>query len=250
MLAGGGTLEREIYRRFVELAGGRRARIVVVPTATSGNDFGPGWPGLQPFREAGAGKVELLHTRHRGIADTEAFVEPLRKATAVWFVGGRPWRLVDAYLGTRTEDEVHLLLARGGVVGGTSAGASIMGSFLLRGAVADNDIVMDPRYATGFGFLRGVAVDQHVIARDREVDMLQVLRAYPDLLGIGLDEGSAIVVRGDRAEVVGRSHVAFYDPRDRDRLFRWLGPGEVYDLVDRAPELSSDDEGAGGPSRH
>lgn len=235
VLAGGGDLDPTIYHRFVQLAGGLRARIVVVPTAARENDFGPDWPGLEPFREAGAASVTLLHTRRRDVAATEAFVEPIRHATGVWFVGGRPWRLVDAYLGTPTEDEIHRLLDRNGVVGGTSAGASIMASFLLRGAVEDNDIVVDSRYATGFGFLKGVAVDQHVIARDRQVDMLKVLRQRPDLLGIGLDEGTAIVVRGNRAEVVGTSRVAFYDPRDRYRLFRWLAPGEVYDLARRTP---------------
>lgn len=247
VLAGGGDLDLAIYDRFVQLAGGYRARIVVVPTAAGGDDFGPDWHGLESFRDAGAASVTLLHTRHRDVADTEAFVEPLRDATGVWFVGGRPWRLVDAYLGTLSEDEIHRLLDRDGVVGGTSAGASIMASFLLRGAVEDNDIIVDPRYATGFGFLKGVAVDQHVVARDRQVDMLKVLRQRPDLLGIGLDEGTAIVVRGNRAEVMGRSRVAFYDPRDRYRLFRWLAPGEVYDLARRTPQEPAL-HGSEGPS--
>ncbi|HZD06525.1 MAG TPA: hypothetical protein VE173_16550, partial [Longimicrobiales bacterium] len=101
--------------------------------------------------------------------------------------------------------------------------------------------VMDPSYDRGFGFLRGVAVDQHVTARAREADMLRVVSAHPDLLGIGLDEGTAIVVRGDRAEVIGKSRVAFYDSHDRERLFfRWLAPGEVYDLGRRTLEATSD----------
>lgn len=211
----------------------------MIPTAGSKNHFPRDWSGLQPFLAAGAASVTLLHTRRRDVADSESFVEPLRHATGVWFTGGRTWRLVDAYLGTLTLDEIHLLVARGGVVGGTSAGASIMASFLLRGAVADNDIVMDPAYEEGFGFLRGVAVDQHVTARDREADMLKVLGTHPELLGIGLDEGTAIVVRGDRADVIGRSRVAFYDPHDPGHLFRWLAPGDVYDLGHRTARRSA-----------
>lgn len=249
LLAGGGRLGDDIFQRFVELAGGPEARIVVIPTASSENHFPDDWAGLEPFRRAGAASVTLLHTRRRDVADSEPFVEPLRHATGVWFVGGRPWRLVDAYMGTLTEDEIHLLVARGGVVGGTSAGASILASFLVRGAVADNDIVMDPSYDRGFGFLKGVAVDQHVTARDREADMLRVVSVHPDLLGIGLDEGTAIVVRGDRAEVIGRSRVAVYDPQDRERrILRWLAPGEVYDLGRRALEVTS--EGMDGSAPH
>lgn len=230
LLAGGGTLDPEIFQRFVELAGGPDARIVVIPTAAREDHFPPDWEGLQPFRKAGAADVRVLHTRYRSMADDEAFVEPLRRATGVWFVGGRPWRLVDAYGGTRVLDELHLLVARGGVIGGTSAGASILASFLIRGDPADNDILIAPGYDDGFGFLRGTAVDQHVVVRGREADLLEVLRRHPDLVGIGIDEGTAVVVRGDRAEVLGRSRVAFYDPDDPARQPRWLGPGDVFRL--------------------
>lgn len=223
-------LDPEIFQRFVELAGGQDALIVVIPTAAREDHFPPDWEGLEPFRKAGAADVRVLHTRYRSMADDEAFVEPLRRATGVWFVGGRPWRLVDVYGGTRVLDELHLLVARGGAIGGTSAGASILASFLIRGDPADNDIVIAPGYDDGFGFLRGTAVDQHVVVRGREADLLEVLRRHPDLLGIGIDEGTAIVVRGDRAEVLGRSRVALYDPDDPARQPRWLGPGDVFQL--------------------
>ncbi|MGD2067832.1 MAG: cyanophycinase [Gemmatimonadota bacterium] len=233
VLAGGGKLDEEIFQRFVDEAGGRRARIVIIPTAGRDHDFPAEWNGLRPFFEAGASDVRVLHTRNRDQADSEEFVAQIQRATGVWLMGGRPWRLVDAYQGTRVVDELHLLLARGGVVGGTSAGASIMASYLMRGAPEDNDILMAPGYEQGFGFLQGVAVDQHVIARGRERDLLEVLQRHPDLLGIGLDEGAAIVVEGDRAEVVGRGRVGFYDPATPIRLLWWLEPGESYDLGDR-----------------
>lgn len=234
VLAGGGRLDQEIFDRFVELAGGRAARIVIIPTASRGHHFPEAGPALDPFLVAGAAEVRVLHTRDPEEADSDAFIQPLRAATGVWILGGRPWRLVDAYLDTRVVDELHLLVARGGVVGGTSAGASILASYLVRGAPEGNRIVMAPGYETGFGLLPATAVDQHVLARGREQDLLEVLRHHPHLLGIGIDEGGAIIVQGDRAEVVGRGRVGFYDPGDQARLFRWLQPGEAFDLGRRA----------------
>lgn len=183
----------------------------------------------------------MLHTRSRAEADSDAFAEAIREAGGVWLTGGRPWRLVDAYKGTRVEDELHLLLARGGVIGGTSAGASIMASYLVRGAPDDNAIVMTPEYDAGFDFLRGTAVDQHIVARDREQDLFEVLEANPELLGIGLDEGAALIVQGDRAEVIGENTVAIYDPLADRREYAVLWPGITYDLGARRWEVEDSD---------
>lgn len=210
VIAGGGRLGPEIMERFVALAGGSNSRIVIIPTAGTRDRFPADWNGFQQLRDAGAGTLTVLHTRSPLEADDPSFVEPLRDATGVWLPGGRQWRLVDAYVGTRTHRELVSLLERGGVIGGTSAGASIQGSYLVRGAPEGNHIVMAPGYEEGFGLLRNVAVDQHLLARNRQDDLLQVLDAYPELLGIGLDEGTAVIVRGDTAEVVGRSSVAIY----------------------------------------
>ena len=238
VLAGGGTLGPDIFARFVELSGGPGAHIVVIPTAGADERYGPDWEGLGPLRAAGATRITVLHTRDRRVADSPEFVRPLRTADGVWIPGGRQGRLVDTYLGTRTHAELGRVLRRGGVVGGSSAGASILASYLVRGSVESNEVLMAPGYEEGFGFLRNAAVDQHVIARSRVHDMLLILQEHPRLLGIGLDEGTAIVVRGDRAEVLGRSAVAVYDPADAERLFYWLAPGDVYDLGDRTLERS------------
>jgi cyanophycinase len=157
-------------------------------------------------------------------------VAPLRTARGVWFEGGRQWRLVDAYLGTRTERELFALLARGGVIGGSSAGATIQGSYLVRGAREGNAVMMAPGYEQGLGFLRNVAIDQHLLARKRQEDMVAVVRAHPQLLGIGIDEGTAIVVHGDRFEVVGASRVAIYEA---GKPYYFLAPGDRFDLAAR-----------------
>lgn len=235
VIAGGGRLGPEVVGRFVELAGGPDAPIVVIPTAGGAPDYPADWEGLEMLRAAGATDLTVLHTYDPREADSEAFVEPLRRARGVWFPGGRQWRLADAYLDTRTHRELVALLDRGGVVGGSSAGASIQASYLVRGAPEGNHIMMAPGYERGFGFLRHAAVDQHLLTRNRQDDLLEVLEVHPQLLGIGIDEGTAIVVQGRSFEVVGASRVAVYagDAADDGPGYVFLSAGARYDLRTR-----------------
>jgi cyanophycinase len=236
VIVGGGTVGPEILQRFFDLAGGKDAPIVFIPTAeetdpvraTAANNI---------FAKAGATHVTILHTRDRKEADTAEFVKPLLQARAVWFEGGRQWRLVDSYLHTRTEREIWNVLKRGGVVGGSSAGATIQGSYLVRGAQSGNSIMMAPGYETGMGFLKQSAVDQHVITRHREDDLNQVIDRFPKLLGIGIDESTAIVVKGNRFEVIGKSkvfiHDAAYKPGADGKKYYTLSAGDRFDLKKR-----------------
>lgn len=246
LAAGGGNLGEEIYARFLRLAGGPQARLVLIPTAGTQNGSHDAWTALEELRDVGARRIEVLHTRNRRVADLDAFTGPLKDATGVWISGGQQWRLAEVYLGTRTHQELHAVLARGGVVAGNSAGASILASFLVRGSRKGNDVVMEPGSEVGFGFLRNVAIDQHLLSRGREGDLLQLLATHPQLLGIGLDEGAAVVITGDLVEVIGRSRVAVYDVTDPLNLIplRWLDRGDVYDLGTRAVILT--DQGISG----
>ena len=249
VLAGGGPLGPEIWERFVELAGGTDARIVVIPTAASQDHFPEDWSGLAPLIQAGAEDIQILHTRDRRKADTEAFAAPLAEATGVWIPGGRQWRLVDAYLDTRVHQALFELLERDGVVGGTSAGASILASYLVRGDPETNQVMVSPEYQVGFGLLSKTAVDQHLLARGREDDLWEVLDANPDLLGIGLDEGTALVVRQDHAEVIGVSQALFYDATEPPRYARSFASGAIYDLGTRTPVATAADEDASEEDR-
>jgi cyanophycinase len=234
-----------IVEAFIELAGGPDAPIVVVPTAGEGEDFDDFYPGLGLFRHMGARKLSVLHTRDRDVADSESFVEPLREARAVWFSGGRQWRLAEAYVGTRTHEELRALLDRGGVIGGSSAGASILASFLVRGDPRTNEIVMG-EYQQGFGFLPASAIDQHLLARNRQFDLIPVVQRYPELLGIGIDENTAIVVKGEEFQVIGAGQVAIYDRGamlDSGGLFYFLSPGDRFDL-ERRRAYQSDGRGS------
>ena len=237
VIVGGGLRDPGILARFVELAGGPEAPIVVIPTAGGGETYDQSFRGLSGFREVGATDLTVLHTTNRDEANAPAFVEPLRRARGVWFPGGRQWRLADAYLGTLVHDALRDVLNRGGVVGGSSAGATILGSYLARGDTATNTVMMGD-HEVGFGFLRDTAIDQHLLRRNRQFDLIEIIETHPELLGIGLDEDTAIVVRGDAFEVIGQSYVAIYDHErmiDSGGRFYFLGAGDQYDLKTRRP---------------
>jgi cyanophycinase len=235
VVVGGAMRSPEIYREFIELAGGPDANIVLVPTAGGAAEYDEFYAGMQAWRENGARNLTLLHTIDPEVADTEAFLEPLKTAGGVFFFGGRQWRLVDAYGGTKTEEAFREVLERGGVIGGSSAGASIQGSFLVRGDSRSNTVMMGD-HQRGFGYLRNVGIDQHVLRRNRQFDMIEVIEAHPELLGIGLDEDTAIVVRGDRFQVIGSSYALIFDNQSTtgsEGSFYFLSPGDRYDMATR-----------------
>ncbi len=236
IVVGGGVIGPEIYARFIEAAGGPDALIVDIPTAGGDSVYPATWRGANPWRRAGARQVVVLHSLDKAVANSDSFVAILNRAGGVWFEGGRQWRLADAYLGTRTERAFHDVLARGGVVGGSSAGASILSGYMLRGARAGNTIIMAPDSDSGFNFLRGVAIDQHVVARERLRDLADsLLPRRPDLLGISEDEGTAWIIQGDTGVIMGRNKAFAYGGGENDagKPFLTVFPGDRYDLAAR-----------------
>ena len=233
VIAGGGSLTSSMIRTFIQLAGGDASRIVVVPCSedlviAQEPDM------VKLFRKSGAAHVDWLHTKDRTLADDPMFIAPLAQATGIWFGGGRQWNLVDSYQDTEAHRAMHAVLDRGGVIGGSSAGASIQGDYMPRGDPLGNREIMAEGYERGLGFLCGVAIDQHFAQRDRFADMAKLKRAFPQLLGIGIDEGTAIVVRKNIAEVIGAGNVAFYDRSpDSDEIAEYtsVASGDSYDLV-------------------
>ena len=236
IVVGGGAMGPEIYSRFIQAAGGPNALIIDVPTAGGDSVYTQNAPGTRGWKQAGAKNIYVLHTTDRKLADSDSFAAILKKAGGVWFEGGRQWHLVDSYADTKTEQGFHDVLARGGVVGGSSAGASILGSFLVRGARENNFIMAAPAYPKGFGFLRGVGIDQHVVARERLRDLADsIIPRHPDLLGMSEDEGTAWVVKGDVAEIIGRNKAFAYNGKATDpgKPFLTLHPGDRYNLATR-----------------
>ena len=246
IVGGGSTAGTGIMERFIELGGGaEEGRFVIVPTAGGNYDregnlrmFDEDRV-LASWRERGVMNVSMLHTHDAKLADTEAFSADLVQATAVWFNGGRQWNIVDSYAGTRTYDLFHEVLERGGVIGGSSAGATIQGEYLVRGATEGSQIVMtdEENHQLGFEFLRKSAIDQHINARMRWDDIIPVIEQQPHLLGIGLSEGTAIIVTGDTFEVMGKWMVAVHDNtrtyQPWQKPYFVLAPGDAYDMKAR-----------------
>jgi cyanophycinase len=245
VIVGGGGRIDTIMKDFIKLAGGNDAPIIVIPTAEGSERYDENSGGAGTMRKLGAINVTVLHTSDRNIANSDSFVKPLIEAKAVWFGGGRQWRLVDAYKNTLTEKMIWKVLERSGVIGGTSAGATIQGSYLARGDTKNNQIMMGD-HQEGFGFLKNVAIDQHVLARNRQFDMFDILKNRSELLGISIDENTAIIVRGNQFEVIGESYVIVYDGTfwsregsdlknlpEKTKLFYFLRRGDKYDLLNR-----------------
>jgi cyanophycinase len=236
IIQGSGDVSRrmpQVWESFIRLAGGPDANFVFVPTADGAVD-----PANLPREEFPFDRlkhVTVLHTRCRPEADDEAFVAPLKKATGVWFGGGRQFRLVDSYLHTRFQREVGAVLDRGGAVGGAGAGGVILASRLVHSAILDQKTLIAQGYEEGFGYLANVAIDQRVDARKGEGDMTAVIAAHPESLGLGLEEATAVLVRGDTLEVIGPGRVVVTDGKDHDgKPYYFLSAGERFNFKTRS----------------
>jgi len=235
MLVGGGTVPSDAAERFVAAAGGPEALIVVVTTA-AGETPPDELETTAWLRGAGARNVVCVHPQDSCEAEAAELLELLAGAGGVWFTGGRQWRLVDALEGTQFCERLKQVLSRDGVVGGNAAGASILADYLVRGNPLNNRQIMGEGYEDGFGLLPGTAVDPYFSQRHRLNDMARLKLARPDLLGLGIDEGTAAFLRGRELEVLGNNRVAIFDQladsTEAPHNFLSLGAGDQFDLVD------------------
>jgi cyanophycinase len=242
LVIAGGRLDRapspEIVQKFIELAGGPDAPIVVLPIATGDTLPDDDAVDTRLLIRAGARRVRSLRARSRQEVESPEFAAALEEAKGVWFNGGRQWRFVDAYMGTQAEELFQNVLRRGGVIGGSSAGASILSQYMPRGSPLGNGEMMAEGYERGLGLLPGTAVDQHFTQRNRQPDMTRLMQRHPQLLGIGIDEGTAIVVQGQIATAIGGGNVHFYDYRNGPPMgegdYTLVGPGNKFDLAARS----------------
>ena len=229
VICGGGMLPDTVRDRFFELAGGPKARIVVIPTASPNADQPSAVRVLELWKRRGAASVQMLHTRSPERANDADFVKPLREATGVWIGGGDQVLLSKAYVGTEVERQLKSVLDRGGVVGGTSAGAAIMTRVMIANGRTKAHL------SQGFDFLQGAVVDQHFLRRNRMERLLGVLSSHPELIGLGIDEQTALVVevREHHLSVIGNSYVVACVPdrENRQPRLQFLKPGDQTDLA-------------------
>lgn len=239
IIIGGGTIPDTIFHLFAASMGGKDRSVVVIPTATGDDQYISSGGHLKKFSERGFTNLHTIHTRDRKHADDQPFLADMKQANGLFFGGGDQQKLADAYAGTRLHAEMRALLDRGGVIMGTSAGASIMGSRLMGGdhRASPHKPVELP---AGLGLMQHTAIDQHVLIRNRQFDLLPILRSDTTLLGIAVDESTAAVVEGDVMSVAGESYVMVYDQVQwRRQVADWgsvyrpfimLRQGQRYDL--------------------
>ncbi|MEX1310218.1 MAG: cyanophycinase, partial [Candidatus Sulfomarinibacteraceae bacterium] len=212
VLNGGGSKPREVMELFVDLAGGRDAAIVVFPTASGEPDTGQYYQEL--FRdEYGCTDVSIAEVRSANDAQDPLIAARVRAAGGIFFSGGDQRRITRALLGTPVGEAVVGAHARGAVVGGTSAGTACQSPLMITGdgdftvITADNVELWE-----GLGLFPGVIVDQHFVARQRQNRLISVVLEHPELLGVGVDEATAVWVRPDGTfKVVGEGWVMVFD---------------------------------------
>lgn len=227
LIIGGGAMTPELWDCFVERAGGKDARIVVITNASEAGDTS--WQRTLDTLSAriGAKRVSRMHLTTIEEANDDKLLKPLREATGIYFTGGRQWRIAEVYLNTKAHREMFKLLERGGVIAGSSAGASIQGSFLWRGDTRGAQHLIGD-HTQGLGFLKLSVIDQHILTRNRQHDLAAFVAAAPEYIGIGLDESTAIEVQGDQFTVVGKSYVAVHCKEFEKFIF--LRKGQQFDL--------------------
>lgn len=206
--------EMAVLERFAELCGGEAARLVVVSSAS-----------LDPekkvaeydraFRSLGVEETIFLHPSNRAEADAPEHREAIERASGVFFVGGNQLKLVSELGGTRLIKHITQRFADGLHVGGTSAGASALGTVMIaRGKARSAARLSTPRMSAGFGLCPGLILDQHFRERDRFGRLLAAVLCNPASLGVGLDEDTALLLEpGNRLEVFGRGSVTIVDGR-------------------------------------
>jgi cyanophycinase len=205
---------KPVLRRFVELAGGTDARIVVCPTASAlGDEITKLYETV--FGRLGVSDVVAVRPQTRAEAEDPATVAAVEAATAVFMTGGNQLKLSSVVTGTAFGDAIGAAYRRGAVIGGTSAGASVLSEHMVAfgasGATPKNRI---SQLARGLGLLPGVIIDQHFSQRNRYGRLLSLVAQNPSLLGLGVDEDTAAVVSGGRfVEVIGRGSVFVCDGR-------------------------------------
>ena len=228
VIAGGGRLPPEIRQRFLALAGGpQRARIVIIPAFEA--DSTQIVSMCETWQTLGATSVRVLQAASREEANLAAFGSSLDEATGVWLSGGQQALLSERYAGTLVEEKLRAVLDRGGVVGGSSAGAAAMTKVMIE---QGSDEAIESR---GFDLFRDAIIDQHFLRRNRLNRLIGLLDAHPNRVAFGIDEGTALVVQVHKGHlgVIGTSYVLACVPATDTgtRRFEIMKHGDHIDLA-------------------
>jgi len=206
-----------ILATFVDLAGGADAHIAVIATASHDPDCHE-IEYQRVFSRLGAGRVTPLRITDRDQASSPEAAATILTATGVFFTGGDQLRITTVLGGSKVDSVLHRRVGEGMALAGTSAGAAMMSGTMIVGGSDAAVSTSSVRTAPGLEFLRGVLIDMHFAARGRLNRLLSAVAMYPHELGLGIDEDTAILVTGDRFEVLGRGSVTVIDAGPATRI--------------------------------
>jgi len=240
IIIGGGSIPDSLFEFFAAHCGGKNQPVVYIPTATTDEKYIMEGGHLEKFTSRGFTNLSTIHTRDKAKADAPENIALMRNAKGIFFGGGDQDLIAEAYGNTQLYQEMLALLDRGGVIMGTSAGATIMGALLI-GGDARKDLTKSFPFQPAFSFIQNVDIDQHVLVRNRQFDLIPVIEKYPTHLGVGIDESTAIIVEGNQFKVWGNSYVMVYDAKDWAKQkaswgkvlkpFKMLYSGQSFDLI-------------------
>ncbi len=213
IIVGGGedrTGDSIILRRFVEIAGGIDARIVVIGTAT-GEPEELGADYEEAFNAIGVSEVFVLPIATRDQANAPDVVAAIENATGIYFTGGDQLQIASIFGGSRSDTALRARFRDGVVIGGTSAGAAMMSTTMILGGTDTVPTVEHIETGAGLGLVSGVTIDMHFAERGRLGRLLSVTGMFPHELGLGIDENTAVIVDGNEFEVIGAGAVTVVD---------------------------------------
>lgn len=241
IIIGGGDILDTMYNLFAKEIGGKDQPIVYIPTATDDEPWIQDGQHLVKFTSRGFTNLTTVHTRDKQKANDPLFIDRIRKAKGVFIGGGDQANIANAFLGTAVHQELFALLNRGGVIMGTSAGATIMGDVMITGYEQRKAPHVKHEYPLGLAFMKNTSIDQHVLVRNRQFDLVPMLEANSNLLGIAIDESTAAIVEGNKIGVIGKSYVMIYDQSHwKEQVATWgrvfrpflmIQEGAVFDLL-------------------
>ncbi|MEG6585212.1 cyanophycinase [Dendrosporobacter sp. 1207_IL3150] len=204
-----------ILRKFIELSGGRKAKIAVMTTATElprevGDEY------RMIFSDLGAESVTILNIENREEAGDRQRVEEIEQADGIFFTGGDQLRLTSILGGSAVDGAIRRAFRNGTVVAGTSAGASVMShTMIVGGDSSDTPKKSALSMAHGMGLIDEVVIDQHFAQRGRINRLLAAVSQNPHVLGIGIDEDTALLVTPEgKCEIIGSQTVTVVDGKN------------------------------------
>ena len=204
---GGGNTGPEIVNRVLEISGGKDAVVVVLPQSSAEPDAGDA--SVKMWLDAGAKQASKVT-----FEDPAAARASIERATLIWMPGGDQNRFMKAIAGTGLDDVIRARQRAGVTIGGTSAGAAVLAGEMFTG---DADLKSLTAGATvtakGLSLVPALLIDQHFLKRQRDNRLISAVFDHPSLVGVGIDESTAILVRGDRFDVIGKSSVVVIDAR-------------------------------------